>query len=159
MGSGALWCNKTTVANCYHTGNLNKLLYMYYYLWRQMEFYEQDYSEFMRTESSKMDILGVVFTQLSNQVRRYLQVNRCSDSCKLPDPIDVNNLEQEVSQKLQIKACTPKILLNVIVQDLRHVANDTLHSLLGRVNSYDLRPYQFCRSLKALPISCETTND
>ena len=30
------------------SSNLNKLLYMYYYLWRQMEFYEQDYSEFMR---------------------------------------------------------------------------------------------------------------
>ena len=143
------------------SSNLNKLLYMYYYLWRQMEFYEQDYSEFMRTESSKMDILGVVFTQLSNQVRRYLQVNRCScsDSCKLPYPIDVNNLEHEISQKLQIKACTPKILLNVIVQDLRRVANDTVNSLPGRVDSYDLRPYQFCRSLKALPISCENTND
>ena len=164
MGSGALWCNKTTVANltaitqgtgmeslnaksiakCYLEGNafcehppiegmsldrvnecenislidipsgsglqrtadassnLNKLLYMYHYLWRQMEFYEQDYSGFIRTESSKMYMLGVVFTQLSNQVRQYLQVNRCScsDSCKLPDPIDVNNLEQEVSQKL-----------------------------------------------------------
>ena len=41
------------------SSNLNKLLYMYYYLWRQMEFYEQDYSEFMQTESSKMDIRGV----------------------------------------------------------------------------------------------------
>ena len=143
------------------SSNLNKLLYMYYYLWRQMEFYEQDYSEFMRTESSKMYMLGVVFTQLSNQVRRYLQVNRCScsDSCKLPEPVNEHNLEQEINQKLLIEACTPKILLNVIVQDLQHVTKDTLHSLLGRVNSYDLHPYQFCRSLKALPIPCETTNE
>ena len=106
-------------------------------------------------------MLGVVFTQLSNQVRRYLQVNRCScsDSCKLPDTVDEHNLEQEINQKLLIEACTSKILLNVIVQDLRRVANDTLHSLPGRVNSYDLRPYQFCLSLKTLPIPCETMNE
>ena len=113
--------------------NLNKLLHMYHYIWRYLELHHND-SEFLQTESAKLDMLGIVYFRFSNQVERYLQAHRCScnDTQCTVQGIDKKEIEQEIHQKLQTASCTHKLLLNVIMQDLRKVAKDTLKSLTCR---------------------------
>ena len=142
--------------------NLNKLLHMYHYIWRYLELHHND-GEFLQTESPKLDMLGIVYFRFSNQVERYLQVHRCScnDTQCTVQGIDKKEIEQEIHQKLQTATCTHKLLLNVIMQDLRKVANDTLQSLTCRhspncPDTYSLYPYQLCHSLRTIPITCNT---
>ena len=135
--------------------NLNKLLHMYRSVFIHMELYDSTFTE---TESAKLDMLETVFSRLSNQVERYLQVRRCSCSdiqCTVQG-IDKNSTQEEI-QELQSDNCTPRISLNVIMRDLRIVATDTLNSLPGGSRAYSIRSYQLCRSLKALPTPCNTT--
>ena len=142
--------------------NLNKLLHMYHYIWRYLELHHND-GEFLQTESPKLDMLGIVYFRFSNQVERYLQAHRCScnDTQCTVQGIDKKEIEQEIHQKLQTATCTHKLLLNVIMQDLRKVANDTLQSLTCRhspncPDTYSLYPYQLCHSLRTIPITCNT---
>ena len=126
-----------------------------------MELYD---SEFLQTESAKLDMLGIVYFRFSNQVERYLQAHRCScsDTQCTVQGIDKKDIEQEIHQKLQTATCTYKLLLNVIMQDLRKVTYDTLQSLTCRCSPnfpcrFSLCPYHLCDSLKALPTPCKTT--
>ena len=101
--------------------------------------------------------------RFSNQVERYLQAHRCScnDTQCTVQGIDKKDIEQEIHQKLQTATCTHKLLLNVIMQDLRKVAKDTQKSLTCRYSpncpdTYSLYNYQLCHSLRTLPITCNT---
>lgn len=135
--------------------NLNKILYMYRSVWRNIDLSD---NEFMETDSAKLDLLETFISRLSNQVEWYLQVHRCScnhTQCTVEDVIDKNSIQQEISN-LQTTTCTPKMLLHVIVLGLRNVIIDILNSLPGGPRNYDVRPYHFCQSLETLPIPCET---
>ena len=138
--------------------NLNKLLYMYRSVWRYMALSESALTE---TDFAKLDLLETLVSRLSNQAEWYLQFHNCScnysHQCTVQDGIDKNSIHQEI-HNLQTTVCTPKMLLNVIIQDFQNAAIDILKSLPGVANDYSLRPYQFCHSVETLPIPCKTLN-
>lgn len=118
-------------------------------------------SALTETDFAKLDLLETLVSRLSNQAEWYLQFHNCScndtHQCTVQDGIDKNSINQEI-HNLQTKACTPKMLLNVIIQDFQNASIDILNSLPGVAADYSVRPYQFCPSLETLPIPCKTMN-
>ena len=138
------------------SSNLNKLLYMYRSVLRNLALSETVIS---KADSSKMELLEIVFTRLSNQVEWYLQFRRCvcnHTQCTVSESIDKFRIQEEIQMMHMQPNCTYMRSLNVIVHDLRNAANNTLTSLPDWTMAYSIRSYQLCHTLKALRSHCET---
>ena len=137
--------------------NLNKLLYMFWFVRKDTELSGNAFTE---SDSAKLDLLEIAFTQLSNQVEWYLQIHPCScndTQCAVEEGIDKIRIHEEI-HNMQSGNCTNIKSLNVIVQELRSAAGDIARSLPDGDSglAYPRKPYELCPTVKVLKSYCET---
>ena len=138
--------------------NLNKLLYMFWFVRKDTELSGNAFTE---SDSAKLDLLEIAFTQLSNQVEWYLQIHPCSCNgtrCAVEEGIDKIRIREEI-QNMQSESCTNIKSLNVIVQELWSAAGYIARSLPDgdSGSAYPWKPYKLCPTVAVLRNFCETT--
>ena len=111
------------------------------------------------SSQTKLELLEIAFTQLTNQVEWYLQIHPCScnDTQCAQEDIDKIRIHEEIPN-MQSGSCTNIKSVNAVVQELRSAAGDIARSLPDweSGSAYPWKPYKLCPTVKVFKDYCET---